>query len=325
MTFPKNIHKFFLFILLVTVAVMSKSYASGIVDTGTTGWNGSIKTIIDFSANNDLLSTVQNLLRNVIDFVRLVLNWVALLAMLYIWFLWVTSMGDEEKVSDGKNRIMLVVLGLFLVNIPEVLYRIFTWSDYRIDGFSTKVSQVGGQLSAGGTAQSITESSAARCNFLFCPQNFWWTNVDSIIPVLEVTMLVVAVVMFTIGGFLMLLWGTESAWETAKRRLWYGVIALLVTGFLEMIYRAIYFQSNLNSIANKTTSVLTQAAKFFIYLAGPIAIIYIIIGGYYFITSWGNEERTDKGKKILMYTFFATLMLLLGYTFLIEIVWLTLF
>jgi len=35
-------------------------------------------------------------------------------------------MGDEEKVSDGKNRIMLVVLGLFLVNIPEVLYRIFT-------------------------------------------------------------------------------------------------------------------------------------------------------------------------------------------------------
>lgn len=92
-----------------------------------------------------------------------------------------------------------------------------------------------------------------------------------------------------------------------------------------MIYRAIFFQSNLTGTANKLVNILTKGAKFFIYLAGPIAIICIIIGGYYFITSGGNEERTDKGKKILIYTFFATVMLLLGYTFLIEIVGLTLF
>jgi hypothetical protein len=78
-----------------------------------------------------------------------------------------------------------------------------------------------------------------------------------------------------------------------------------------MIYRAVFFQSNLNGVTTNVVKVLSLGAKFFIYLAGPVAIICIIIGGYYFITSGGNEERTDKGKKILMYTFFATLMLLL--------------
>jgi|GEM_PF-3494657 len=52
-----------------------------------------------------------------------------------------------------------------------------------------------------------------------------------------------------------------------------------------MIYRAVFFQTNLNGMGSKITNALTQGAKFFIFLAGPIAIISIIIGGYYFITS----------------------------------------
>jgi hypothetical protein len=143
---------------------------------------------------------------------------------------------------------------------------------------------------------------------------------------LEMTMLVIAVIMFTWGWFMMFFWsGNEETNDRAKHRLWYGIIVLLVTGFIEMIYRAVFFQSNLTWTANGIIGVLITWAKFFLYFAGPIAIIYIIIGGYYYITSGGNEERTDKGKKILMYTAFATIMLILGYTFLIEIIGLNIF
>ena len=139
-------------------------------------------------------------------------------------------------------------------------------------------------------------------------------------------MLVVAIVMFTWGWFMMFFWGgNEETNDKAKRRLGYGVIVLLITWFIEMIYRAVFFQSSLSGTASKLTNVLITWAKFFLYFAGPVAIIYIIIGGYYFITSGGDEERTDKGKKILMYTAFATIMLLLGYTFLIEIIGLNIF
>lgn len=317
----KNTHIAISIILLWTI-IAQTWYAAGIVEVG---GRGPIESIIDFASSWNLLNITRNILYDLLDFARLVLNGVALLAMLYVWFLWVTSMGDEEKQSDGKNRIMLVVLGLFIINIPEVIYRIITGSNFTSVWFGRKISEAGGQLSTGNTATSIAESGVEKCNFFFCPTSFWWSNIDAIIPFLEVTMLVVAVVMFTIWGFSMLLWGTESASETAKRRLWYGVIALLITGFLEMLYRALFFQSNLGGIAKGIVSVLIKWAKFFIFLAGPVAIIYIIIGGYYFITSWGDEERADRGKKILMYTFFATLMLLLGYTFLIEIIGIALF
>ncbi len=317
----KNTH-ITLVILLIWIMTASTGYAAGVIQV----WGkGAIQSIIDFSSSGNLLNITRNILYDVLDFARLVLNGIALLAMLYVWFLWVTSMGDEEKQSNGKNRIMLVVLGLFIVNIPDVIYRIITGSNFTSVGFGRKISEAGGQLSTGNTATSIAASGAEKCNFFFCPTSFWWSSIDAIIPFLEVTMLVVAVVMFTIWGFAMLLWGTEAASETAKRRLWYGVIALLITGFLEMLYRAIFFQSNLGGITKGIMTVLVKWAKFFIFLAGPIAIIYIIIGGYYYITSWGDEERADRGKKILMYTFFATLMLLLGYTFLIEIIGLTLF
>jgi hypothetical protein len=111
--------------------VVTNSYAVGVVDVGS---SDNIKTIVSFSSTTKgLLETVWDLLDSIKRFARLVLNGIALLAMLYVGFLWVTSMGDEEKTSDGKNRIILVVLGLFLVNIPEVLYRIFTGSSYRTD------------------------------------------------------------------------------------------------------------------------------------------------------------------------------------------------
>jgi hypothetical protein len=318
----KNIHLFAFLISLIYFFWISNSYAAGIVDIGE---SRHIQNIFNVGSTGELRDTILLLLDKVIWFLRLALNGVALLAMLYVGFLWVTSMGDEEKVSNGKNKIILVILWLFLINIPEALYRIFTGSDYRNIGFDRKLNDVRGQISSWNVSTSISQESAERCNFFFCSNNTWWINVDSIIPMLETIMLVVAVVMFTIWGFKMLLWWSEESAETAKKRIGYWVIALLITGFLEMIYRAVFFQTNLTGTAEKIISILTKISKFFIYLAGPIAIISIIIWGYYFITSAGDEEKADKGKKILVYTFFATIMLLLGYTFLIEIVGLNLF
>ncbi len=50
---------------------------------------------------------------------------------------------------------------------------------------------------------------------------------------------------------------------------------------------------------NFIDDVTTVAGKFFalaIYFAGPVAIFFLIFGGYYYITSAGDEERTKKGK-----------------------------
>ena len=106
-------------------------------------------------------------------------------------------------------------------------------------------------------------------------------------------------------------------------RLVYGTIALVAIGFIEGLYRAIFFGGGLQ--AGTIINALISIANFALFLAGPIAIVCIIIGGYMVITAGAEEERADKGKKILLYTFFATIMILLSYTFLVEIVGLNLF
>jgi hypothetical protein len=112
--------------------------------------------------------------------------------------------------------------------------------------------------------------------------------------------------------------GSENGAQQGKMRILYGVIALLFIGFIESIYRTIFFGGALN--AKGLMQMLLTVANFFIFLAGPIAIICIIIGAYYYITSGGNEESADKGKRILLYTFMATILLILAYTIVVEIV-----
>ena len=44
-------------------------------------------------------------------------------------------------------------------------------------------------------------------------------------------------------------------------------------------------------------SILMSIGNFFLFMAGPVAIVFIIVGAYYYITAGGDEERGDKGKK----------------------------
>ena len=115
------------------------------------------------------MSVIRNLAIDIIDAARIVLNGVALLAMLYVGFLWVSSMGNEEKQADGRYRILLIIVGLFLVNIAELVYTIITGSSYLDDDFGRKVSSVSSRDPGG----DFNESSLNSCNYFFCPQNFW--------------------------------------------------------------------------------------------------------------------------------------------------------
>jgi hypothetical protein len=53
-------------------------------------------------------------------------------------------MGNEEKTSDGKNRIILILLGLFIINIPEVIYLAITGHHLIIGGEYNQYYKING-------------------------------------------------------------------------------------------------------------------------------------------------------------------------------------
>src|SRR5438876_5244694 len=70
-----------------------------------------------------------------------------------------------------------------------------------------------------------------------------------------------------------------------------------VTNGLNLIKKP-FPQSNL---ADKPQDTVIKVINILLYLAGILAVIFVIWGGYLYITSGGNEESAAKGRKALMY------------------------
>ena len=170
--FFANIHRFLPHIILcVAILIGDNSWADGV--TGIGEGASSTQDLSDNSifqpGNGDFVTVLQNIAIDIIDAVRIVLNGIALLAMLYVGYLWVSSMGSEEKQAEGRYRILLIILGLFLVNIAELIYTIITGSSYLDDNFGRKVDSISSRDPGG----DFNESALESCNYFFCPQNFW--------------------------------------------------------------------------------------------------------------------------------------------------------
>ena len=84
--------------------------------------------------------------------------------------------------------------------MPRVIYTILTGSNY-LDSNFRKAQNV----QTGIANTNFNESELYRCNYFFCPQNFWGNGgTMSVIKFLEIAMFVIAVLMFTWGGLMLM-------------------------------------------------------------------------------------------------------------------------
>jgi type IV secretory pathway VirB2 component (pilin) len=68
-------------------------------------------------------------------------------------------------------------------------------------------------------------------------------------------------------------------------------------------------------IANSGTfqDLLMNVISILLLVAGGIAIVFVIIGGYQYMTSAGNEETAEKGKKNVINAIIGIVIILLSY------------
>jgi hypothetical protein len=57
----------------------------------------------------------------------------------------------------------------------------------------------------------------------------------------------------------------------------------------------------------------SRIIKVMLTFAGIIAVIFVIIGGYQYITSAGNEEQAGKGRKTITYALIGLIVILLSF------------
>ena len=75
-------------------------------------------------------------------------------------------------------------------------------------------------------------------------------------------------------------------------------------------------QFGTSGISGSTSLVqlLQNVIEIMLLFAGGIAVVFVIIGGYQYITSGGNEEQAEKGQKTLTNAIIGVVVIVLSYT-----------
>jgi len=216
----------------------------------------------------------------------------------------IMSMGsDEEQLSSAKRQIWYAAVALIFINIPGTLYEAF-YKDW--------ATKVGSSVSTNAFWNNSTEST---WNLFFDFFIFGHTLNNQIVLFLEIIVFLGAIFMITLAGIqLMTSRGREEKMKEAKNKILYTILALIFVGIIEA-WKRVAFDGEIDDGVNLFESLANLA----LFFAAPVAIFFLTLAWYYFITSNGDEERVKKAKSIIINTVLATLILLAGYTFLIDL------
>ncbi len=74
-------------------------------------------------------------------------------------------------------------------------------------------------------------------------------------------------------------------------------------------------QFSKDSIANTGTifELITKVLKIMLTLAGALAVVWLVIGGYQYITAGGNDEQAEKGRKTLLNATIGVVVVIMAY------------
>lgn len=218
----------------------------------------------------------------------------------------VMSMGtDEEQLSSAKRQIRYSVIAFVFINIPGAIYQSFnsrsqedvtSWVWYN-SWFSTP-------------------SSGESGNIFINSYSLWNTLNGDIIGFIQIILSAIAVAVILLASVKILASrGKEEDITESKNKIIWSIIWLLLVGFIESWKYFVYKWD-----IDDGSSLFEAMINLVTFFAGPVAIAFITYAGYLFITANGEEDKISKAKNIIINVLLATVILLAGYTFLLDLI-----
>lgn len=65
---------------------------------------------------------------------------------------------------------------------------------------------------------------------------------------------------------------------------------------------------------NTVNELTTGVVNWFLSVTAGITIFFLIIGGIYYLTAFGDEKRMQEGKKIITYAIYGLVIILISYS-----------
>ena len=248
----------------------------------------------------DMKNQIWQTTNNVLKTFKIVIWWLLVIYLVYAWTMMIMSMwSDEGKLSESKRSIWYAIVWLLFVNIPWLLYSSF--SDKR-------------------TTDDITSTTWDWITIyqrnIFMNSSVFWNTLWNIITFLEIVIVWVAIFMIVYSWIKIIIasWDEEKVSESKKKILW--SLAWLIFIWIMEVWRNVMFKWDFKGQWQELFATLANLALFF---AWPIAIFFLSLAGYYYITSGGDDDKVKKAKSIVFNTLIAVLILVWTYTILLDL------
>ncbi|MDD2908074.1 MAG: hypothetical protein PHH98_05560 [Candidatus Gracilibacteria bacterium] len=286
-------------ISIFSIFMINNTYATNI--EGLDNINNE-KSIAISGASSDISDTINTVTLDILSKIKFVFSGILLIYMVYAGAQMIMSMGtDDDSLSSAKKSLWYAAIGLFFINMPGTIYN-------AVKGDKTTVN--------GGIGNSWSnEISSTTTNLFINTDVFAITLNNTVVKFLEIILVGIAIMVIIIAGLKIITSrGREEQITEAKHKILWSIIGLIFIGFIEAWQKFAYA----GKIADGT-NIFKTIANLALFLAGPIAIFFLTLAGYYYITSAGDEEKAKKGKSIVINTVLGTAILLVSYVFLYDL------
>lgn len=294
----KNILKKLFIIFILLVWLYSTSYSAAIDNFP---WIDS--NIKWSSVSTDVSDNIEIISMSLLSKVKLVLSWVILIFIVYAWAQMVLSMwSNEEQLSSSKRTLWYAVIWFVFINIPWILFQAIKWNKTNTDWWVWTT-----------WSNDIWNSST---NLFINTSLFQDALNNYIIKFLEVSIWSIAVIILIISWLKILTsrWREEQITEWKNKIIW-SIVWLIFLWFINAWQSFIY-----NWNISDWKDIFETIANLVLFLAWPIAIFFLSLAWYYFITSSWEDEKVKKWKDIVINTVIWTVIILCSYIFLNDLI-----
>lgn len=291
---------FFAIIIALNCLSIYPSYAT--VNMSWIEWVGDITNhSISISTSWDITTSIKNTGFEILTIIKYIMSAVLVIMIVYIGIQMIMSMwNDEEKLSSAKRQIRYTLIWLIFINIPWSLYKIFEKST------NTNVSSWIVNTWANTPSSNIFVNAVL---FNSTINNWIIVFVESMLTIITIFMIMLAGINIMTSR-----WREEKVTEAKEKILW-SLIWLMFIWFIES-WKLVVYKWEISDWAN-LFQTMEELALFF---AGPVAIFFLTLAGYYYITSNGDEDKVKKAKSIIINTVIAVIILLFSHAFLKDLI-----
>jgi hypothetical protein len=107
------------------------------------------------------------------------------------------------------------------------------------------------------------------------------------------------------------------------KKIWLAILSLVLFGLPEKVFGQNSVQNGLSGLrgvfpgsinqVSDVNGLIATVIDMVLFITGAIAVVFLIYGGYLYITSAGNEENAEKGKKTIVNSLIGLVIVILSY------------